>query len=56
MAEPMEQVCVCVCARARVQGAYFESDYISAAVWSTIAMQYHHSGNFLTVHHIAREF
>jgi hypothetical protein len=34
----------CMC----VQGSYFEDDWVSVAVRSTITVQYHHSGNFLT--------
>jgi hypothetical protein len=36
----------CVCA----QGSYFESDYVSVAVCTTITEQYHYSGNFFIAH------
>jgi hypothetical protein len=46
--------CVCVCSRAhtRTQGSCFEGDYVSVAVYLTIEIQYHHSGNVLTAHRI----
>jgi hypothetical protein len=38
--------------RIDAQGSYFEGDYVCVALYTTITMQYHHSGNFLTAHHM----
>jgi hypothetical protein len=41
-------VCVCVCVCAHAQGSYIAGNYISVAIYSTITVQNHDSGNFLT--------